>query len=47
MKQENENCLDEKNSKMMKRSHSYKRYPSSHSVEILDSLNPELQLKDN
>ena len=35
-----------KDSKIRKRSHAYKSYPSTYSVKILDSLNPELQLKD-
>ena len=40
-----EKCLDEKNAKITKRSHDYKGYASTYSVEILNSLNPELQLK--
>ena len=35
-----------KDSKIRKRSHAYESYPSTYSVKILDSLNPELQLKD-
>ena len=31
----------------MKRSHAYKGYVSSYRVEILNSLNPELQLTNN
>ena len=30
----------------MKRSHAYKGYACIYSVKILNSLNPELQLKD-
>ena len=30
-----------------KRYHAYKCYASSYSVEILNSINPELQLRDN
>ena len=40
-----ENFLNEKNVKITKRSHAFKRYASSY-VEILNSFNPELQLKD-
>ena len=32
--------------KEAKRSHAYKGYASTYSVEILNSVNPELQLKD-
>ena len=35
-----------KNAKITKRSHAYKGYPSTHSVKIFNSFNPELQLKD-
>ena len=35
-----------KDSEIRKRSHAYESYPSTYSVKILDSLNPELQLKD-
>ena len=38
--------MNEKNVKITKRSHAFKRYASSY-VEILNSFNPELQLKDN
>ena len=41
-----QNFLDEKNAKITKPSHSYKGYASSYNVDILDSFNPELQLKD-
>ena len=37
--------MNEKNVKITKRSHAFKRYASSY-VEILNSFNPELQLKD-
>ena len=30
----------------MKRSHAYKGYASTYTVEILNSFNPELQFKD-
>ena len=32
--------------KVTKRAHAFKGYASSHNVEILNSVNPELQLKD-
>ena len=35
-----------KKTKITKQSHPYKGYASSYSVEILDSFNHELQLKD-
>ena len=38
--------MDEKNAKITKRSHAYKRYASTYSVEILNSFNSALQLKD-
>ena len=41
-----ENFLDEKNAKITKRTHAYKGYASTYSVEILNSFNPELKLKD-
>ena len=34
------------NAKITKRSHSFKGYAGSYNVEILNSFNPELQLKD-
>ena len=37
--------MDEKNGKIAKQSHACKGYGSTHSVEILNYLNPELQLK--
>ena len=36
----------QKKTKITKQSHPYKSYASSYSVEILDSFNHELQLKD-
>ena len=38
--------LNEKNVKITKRSHAYKSYASSSNVDILNSFNPEFQLKD-
>ena len=38
--------LNQKNAKITKRVHSYKVYPSTYSVEILNYFNLELQLKD-
>ena len=38
--------MNEKNVKMTKRSHGYNSYASTYSVNILNYLNPELQLKD-
>ena len=35
-----------KNAKIMKRSHAYKGCASTYNVKLLNSLNPELQLKD-
>ena len=37
--------MDEKNGKVVKQSHACKGYGSTHSVEILNYFNPELQLK--
>ena len=45
MTQKSENFLNEKN-KITKREHAFKGYASTYSVEILNSSNPELQLKD-
>ena len=39
--------LSKKNAKITKRSHSYKGYPSSHNIDILNSFNPELQREEN
>ena len=41
-----EKVMDEKKTKITKQSHPYKSYANSYSVEILDSFNHELQLKD-
>ena len=38
--------MDEKNAEITKRSHAYKGYASTYNVKILNSFNPELQLKD-
>ena len=37
---------NEKNIKITKRAHVFKGYGSSYNVEILNSFNPKLQLKD-
>ena len=42
-----ESFLDEKNVKITKRSHVYKDYANTYSVEILNSFNPEMQVEDN
>ena len=42
-----ENILNEKHVKITKRAHVFKRYASTYNVEISNSFNPELQLKDN
>ena len=46
--QKSENFLYKKNVKMIKRAqaHASKGYANSHKVDILNSFNPELQLKD-
>ena len=46
MKQKTENFLNEKTAKITKRAHAFKGYASSCNVEILNSSNTELQLKD-
>ena len=38
--------LDEKNAKITKQSHAYRGFASTYNFKILDSFNPELQLKD-
>ena len=38
--------MNEKNVKITKREHAFKGYASTYNVEILNSFNPELQLKD-
>ena len=40
------NFLNKKNIKTTKREHAFKGYASTYNVEILNSFNPELQLKD-
>ena len=39
--------LTKKNAKITKRSHAYKDYGSSYIADILNSFNPELQLKNS
>ena len=46
MTQKTENFLNEKNAKITKQAHAFKGYASSCNVEILNSSNTELQLKD-
>ena len=41
-----EHFFNEKIVKITKRSRAFKGYASSYNVEILNSFNPELQLKD-
>ena len=38
--------MNEKNIKITKREHAFKGYASTYHAEILNSFNPELQLKD-
>ena len=42
-----ENFLDEKNVKITKQTQAFRGYVSSFNVEILNSFNPELQVKGN
>ena len=42
-----ENFLNERNIKIMKQAHAFKGYASSYNVEIFNSFDPELQIKDN
>ena len=35
-----------KKAKIIKKSHAYKGYASTYNIEIMNSFNPELQLKD-
>ena len=44
--EKSETFLDEKNVKITKLSRAFKGYASSNNVTILNSFNPELQLKD-
>ena len=46
MIQNSGNFLNEKNLKITKRAHAFKGYASSFNVEILNTFNPQLQLKD-
>ena len=39
--------MNEKNVKIMKQAHAFKGYASSYNVEIFNSFDPELQIKDN
>ena len=43
--QKSNNFLNEKNVKI-KQAHDFKGYASTYNVEVLNSINPELQLKD-
>ena len=43
----NWNLFEQKNVKITKKSHAFKNYASFYEVEILNSFNSELQLKDN
>ena len=45
IQKKSKNSLIEKNVKMTKRAHAFKGYTSSFNVEILNSFDPELQLK--
>ena len=45
MIQKYENFLNEKNVKITKQTRAFKGYVSSYNVEILNSFNPELQLR--
>ena len=40
-----ENVLNKKNIKITKRAHAFKGYVSSYNIQILNSFNPEIQLK--
>ena len=46
-KKKSENFLNEKNVKITKQAHAFKGYASSYNVEIFNSFDPELQIKDN
>ena len=46
MIQKSENFLNEKNIQTSKRESAFKGIASTYSIEILNSFNPELQLKD-
>ena len=45
MTQTSENFLNEKDIKITKGEHAFKGYSSTYNVEILNSFNPEIQLK--
>ena len=45
MIQKSENFLNKKTEKITKRAHTFKGYASSYNVEVLNSFDPELQLK--
>ena len=40
------NLSNEKNTKITQRAHGFKDFTSSYDVKIVNSFNPELQLKD-
>ena len=46
IQKKSENFLNDKNMKITKREHAFKVYASTYNIEILNSFNPELQLKD-
>ena len=46
MTQKSGNFLNKKNIKITKREHDFKGYANTYNVEILNSFNPELNLKD-
>ena len=45
MIQKSNNFLNEKNVKITKQAHTFKSFASNYNVKILNSFNPELQLK--
>ena len=45
-KKKSENILNKKKKKITKREHAFKGYASTYNVDILNSFNPELQIKD-
>ena len=44
--QKSQNFLNEENVRIIKRAHAFKGFASSYNVDILNSSNLELQLKD-
>ena len=46
MIQKSQNFLNEENVRIKKRAHAFKGFASSYNVEILNSCNLQLQLKD-